>query len=99
MVLHLLVLIILKEKKLISVSELKLLYTSGNYTQVTDNVYLKAQVTANDKTGNLFKYIYVEDKTGGIRVNIDMTSLYAYPRFFVGKQLLINLKNLICRIS
>ena len=81
-------------KKLISVSELKLLYTSGNYTQITDNVYLKAQVTANDKTGNLFKYIYVEDKTGGIRVNIDMTSLYADPRFFVGKHLLINLKNL-----
>ena len=81
-------------KKLISVSELKLLYTSGNYTQITDNVYLKAQVTANDKTGNLFKYIYVEDKTGGIRVNIDMTSLYADPRFFVGKHVLINLKNL-----
>ena len=81
-------------KKLISVSELKLLYTSGNYTQVTDNVYLKAQVTANDKTGNLFKYIYVEDKTGGIRVNIDMNSLYADPRFFVGKQVLINLKDL-----
>lgn len=81
-------------KKLISVSELKLLYTSGNYTQITDNVYLKAQVTANDKTGNLFKYIYVEDKTGGIRVNIDMTSLYADPRFFVGKQVLINLKDL-----
>ena len=81
-------------KKLISVSELKLLYTSGNYTQITDNVYLKAQVTANDKTGNLFKYIYVEDKTGGIRVNIDMASLYADPRFFVGKQVLINLKDL-----
>ena len=30
-------------KKLISVSELKLLYTSGNYTQITDNVYLKAK--------------------------------------------------------
>ena len=81
-------------KKLISVSELKLLYTSGNYTQITDNAYLKAQVTANDKTGNLFKYIYVEDKTGGIRVNIDMASLYADPRFFVGKQVLINLKDL-----
>ncbi|MFN4075683.1 MAG: DUF5689 domain-containing protein [Cloacibacterium sp.] len=81
-------------KKIISVSELKLLYTSGNYTQITDNVYLKAQVTANDKTGNLFKYIYVEDKTGGIRVNIDMTSLYADPRFFVGKHVLINLKDL-----
>lgn len=69
-------------------------YYSGSLKQITEDVYLQAQVTANDKTGNLFKYLYVEDKTGGIRVNIDMTDLYADPRFFVGKQILINLKNL-----
>lgn len=69
-------------------------YYSGSLKQITEDVYLQAQVTANDKTGNLFKYIYVEDKTGGIRVNIDMADLYADPRFFVGKQVLINLKNL-----
>lgn len=80
-------------KTMKTVAEVKA-YFSGTLAQIPDNAYLKAQVTANDKTGNLFKYIYVEDKTGGIRVNIDMTSLYADPRFFVGKHLLINLKDL-----
>ena len=80
-------------KTMKTVAEVKA-YFSGTLAQIPDNAYLKAQVTANDKTGNLFKYIYVEDKTGGIRVNIDMESLYADPRFFVGKQVLINLKDL-----
>lgn len=80
-------------KTMKTVAEVKA-YFSGTLAQIPDNAYLKAQVTANDKTGNLFKYIYVEDKTGGIRVNIDMASLYADPRFFVGKQVLINLKDL-----
>lgn len=80
-------------KTMKTVAEVKA-YFSGTLAQIPDNAYLKAQVTANDKTGNLFKYIYVEDKTGGIRVNIDMASLYADPRFFVGKQVLISLKDL-----
>ena len=80
-------------KAMKTIAEVKA-YFSGTLAQIPDNAYLKAQVTANDKTGNLFKYIYVEDKTGGIRVNIDMASLYADPRFFVGKQVLINLKDL-----
>ncbi|MGB4447969.1 MAG: DUF5689 domain-containing protein [Cloacibacterium sp.] len=80
-------------KSMKTVAEVKA-YFSGTLAQIPDNAYLKAQVTANDKTENLFKYIYVEDKTGGIRVNIDMASLYADPRFFVGKQVLINLKDL-----
>lgn len=80
-------------KTMKTVAEVKAYFT-GALAQIPDNAYLKAQVTANDKTGNLFKYIYVEDKTGGIRVNIDMNSLYADPRFFVGKHVLINLKDL-----
>ena len=80
-------------KTMKTVAEVKAYFT-GALAQIPDNAYLKAQVTANDKTGNLFKYIYVEDKTGGIRVNIDMASLYADPRFFVGKHVLINLKDL-----
>lgn len=80
-------------KTMKTVAEVKA-YFSGTLAQIPDNAYLKAQVTANDKTGNLFKYIYIEDKTGGIRVNIDMASLYADPRFFVGKHVLINLKDL-----
>ncbi|WP_299178968.1 DUF5689 domain-containing protein, partial [uncultured Chryseobacterium sp.] len=68
-----------------------------NWVQITGDFYLKAQVVANDETGNLFKYIYVEDTTGGIRVNINKTNLFLESRFRLGKDINIKLKNLYVR--
>ena len=82
-----------------TVAEVKQLYATDNYTQITGNFYVKAKVTANDETGNLYKYIYVEDATGGIRVNINKTNLYQDPRFKVGKNLIIKLKDLYIGVS
>jgi hypothetical protein len=53
-----------------TVAEVKKLFTGSNYL-ITGNIYIKAKVTANDETGNLYRYIYVEDATGGIRININ----------------------------
>jgi hypothetical protein len=36
----------------------------------------------------IYKYIYVEDATGGIRININKLNLYQDYRFKVGKNLL-----------
>lgn len=77
-----------------TVAEVKQMYTSGNYTQITQDAYLKAKVIANDETGNLYKYVYIEDATGGIRVNINKLNLYQDGRFRVGKNLIIKLKDL-----
>ncbi|GGP03190.1 hypothetical protein GCM10010992_10600 [Cloacibacterium rupense] len=82
-----------------TVAEVKQLYTTGNFNQITGNFFVKAKVTANDETGNLFKYIYVEDATGGIRVNINKTNLYQDPRFKVGKNLIIKLKDLYIGVN
>ena len=67
---------------------------SGNLTQITGDFVLKGIVTANDETGNLFKYIYLEDATGGLRININKTSLYQDARFKVGKEISVKLKDL-----
>ena len=78
-----------------TVAEVKQLYISNTkFNQITDNFYVKAKVTTSDETGNLYKYIYVEDATGGIRVNINKLNLYQDARFKVGKNVIINLKNL-----
>lgn len=77
-----------------TVAEVKQLSTANPLNLITGDFVLKAKVTANDKTGNLFKYLYVEDATGGIRVNIDKTNLYNDARFAVGKEVYIKLKNL-----
>ncbi len=76
-----------------TVSEVKSML-QGNLSQISGNYYLKGKVTANDQTGNLYKYFYVEDATGGIRVNINMTDLNLDPRFMVGKEILISLNDL-----
>jgi hypothetical protein len=77
-----------------TIAEVKQLYTSGNWNQITGDFYVKAQVTANDETGNLYKYVYIEDATGGIRFNINKTNLYQDNRFRVGKDIYIKLKSL-----
>lgn len=76
-----------------TVAEVKQLY-SGTLTQISGNFVLKGKVTANDESDNLFKYIYVEDATGGIRVNINKTDLYQDARFMVGKEIYIKLNSL-----
>lgn len=68
-----------------------------NWVQITSDSYLKAQVVANDETGNLYKYVYVEDATGGIRINMNKTNLYLDSRFRLGKDVNIKLKNLYVR--
>lgn len=78
-----------------NVAQVKALYNSTtNPTLITQNATLTAKVIANDETGNLYKYLYVEDATGGIRININMVDLHLDKRFQVGRMLTVNLKNL-----
>ena len=76
-----------------TVAEVEAMY-KGVLTQITENATLTAKVIANDKAGNLYKYLYVEDATGGIRVNVNLTDMYLDKRFMVGRMLTINLKDL-----
>ncbi len=80
-----------------TVADIKQMYTGGNWTQITGDFYVKAQVVANDETGNLYKYVYIEDATGGLRVNINKLDLYLDNRFRLGKDVYIKLKNLYVR--
>lgn len=65
--------------------------------QITGDFYLKAQIIADDATGNLFKYLYLEDATGGIKININRADLYLEKRFKLGKDLNVKLKGLYIR--
>ena len=77
-----------------TVADVKKLFTGSNYL-IPDNIYIKGKVTANDETGNLYRYIYIEDATGGIRININKANtIYQDYRFKVGKNLIVKLKDL-----
>ncbi len=79
--------------KTITVAEAKAHY-KNSLAQITENLNITGKVTANDETGNLYKYFYIEDASGGIRVNINLADLYLDRRFQVGRTLTINLKDL-----
>ena len=67
---------------------------NGPLTQITESGSLTAKVIANDESGNLYKYLYVEDATGGLRINVNMTDMFLDRRFQVGRMLTVNLKDL-----
>ncbi len=77
----------------ITIAELKEKYAKGGETQLIEYDYvLKATITGNDKSGNIYKQIYVEDKTGGINIGLDQNSMYT--TFAVGQEIFIELHGL-----
>jgi hypothetical protein len=77
-----------------TIKQLKTLYTlnSGEMRLITDDIIIKGTVVGNDRTGNIYKMIYIQDATGGIEVDIDATGLYnTMP---VGREVFILCKDL-----
>ena len=59
---------------------------------VTEDVTVAGVVTADDRSGNFFKSIVIQDSTGAITINIDAYSLYNdYPR---GRKIYIKCRGL-----
>ncbi len=61
-------------------------------TLISDDVVIAGVVCMDDRSGNYYKKIVVQDETGGIEVEIDQTNLYTdYP---VGRKVYIRCKGL-----
>ncbi len=62
-----------------TIAQLKAMY-SGSLMEITDSIILKATVSANDKSGNIYKTLFVQDATGGLELKLDATNLFNdYP--------------------
>ena len=64
----------------------------GSYKQITEDIQIKAFVTANDIEGNMYNEIAVQDKTGAIFIGIAQGGVYGYLP--IGTEILIDLKGL-----
>ena len=71
---------------------LKLYGTHTDTVQITQDIVIKGIVTGNDKSGNIYKKIYIEDNTGGLDVEIDAYDLYT--SFNVGQRVFIKCQGL-----
>lgn len=76
----------------ISIAELVDMYGSMSYNPIDTALYIEGVVVANDVSGNIYKKIYVQDSTGGIDVEIEMTNnAHKYP---LGQRLVIDLNGM-----
>jgi hypothetical protein len=76
-----------------TIRQLKALHTtSGNITPITQDLIIRGIVIADDRSGNYYKTIVIQDATGGIAIQLDGNNLYNnYP---IGRELFINCKGL-----
>ena len=77
-----------------TIAALKAKYKAiGDFQKIEEDKVISGIVTADDRTGNFFKQVIIQDETGGIPVIIDVNSLYTmYP---VGRRLYIKVKDLM----
>jgi hypothetical protein len=76
-----------------TIKQLRALSTGyGLFNQITTDIIITGTVVGNDKSGNIYKEIYLQDSTAGIAVQLDATGLYnSYP---LGREIFILCKGL-----
>ncbi|MBK6380323.1 MAG: choice-of-anchor J domain-containing protein [Chitinophagaceae bacterium] len=76
-----------------SIKALKAMHTAaGAYDVITTDIIISGVVVADDKSGNLYKQLFIQDATGGLQIMLDANSLYGtYP---VGRRIFIKCKDL-----
>ncbi|WP_340077118.1 DUF5689 domain-containing protein [Leptobacterium sp. I13] len=75
-----------------TIDEIKAVF-SESILEIENNFIVEAIITANDASGNLSRAIYVQDETGGIRVEINQTKL-SEAGYEIGKKITLSTKGL-----
>ncbi|MBX2887186.1 MAG: choice-of-anchor J domain-containing protein [Ferruginibacter sp.] len=66
--------------------------TAGGFTEIDQDIIISGIVVANDKSGNMYKQLFIQDTTGAIQLQVNATNLYtSYP---VGRRVFIRAKGL-----
>lgn len=87
----------LKEKNVISIADLKtqfatIINSDNGYKLIEKDMMIKAVVTGNDVSGNIYNQVSVQDASGAIIIAINGSGLSGYLP--VGQEILVNLKGL-----
>ncbi len=76
-----------------TIKDLKAMHTTaGAYDVINTDIIISGVVVADDKSGNFYKQLYIQDSTGGLQILLDANSLYGtYP---VGRRIFIRCNGL-----
>lgn len=76
----------------ISIADLKNLYNGADAVELTDSVFISGVVIADDKSGNFYQTVVIEDETSGISIRLSISDFYnTYP---IGRRLFVLVKGL-----
>lgn len=81
-----------KNKKVISIAELKDKY-NGGATTINEDLYIEANVVSDDTDGNFYKTMIVQDATAGIELKFGMGNLSTIYPF--GSKIRVRLTGLV----
>ncbi len=77
-----------------TIMELKARYAAvGDFKRIQDNQTISGVVIADDRSGNFYKQIIIQDATGGISVLLDANNVYT--RYPVGRRVFVKLKGMM----
>lgn len=68
------------ESRTVSIDYLKSMYVSAPMT-INENIRIEGRVVSDDRNGNFYKTLYLEDATGGIALRLDMTDIFKTYRY------------------
>jgi hypothetical protein len=76
-----------------TIAQLKQGYVFGQYDTIKTDVIISGIVTADDKSGNFYKTIVIQDATAAIAIRLDVSDYYT--RYPIGRRIFVKCKNLI----
>lgn len=75
-----------------TIAELKALHKTGSFEVLTEDKTIGGVVVADDRSGQFYKSIVIQDETGGISIKLDGFELYTeYP---IGRLVYVKIKGL-----
>jgi len=75
-----------------TIADLKALHIPGVYAEIEQDIVIRAVISADDLSGNLFRRLVIQDETGGIELNINEVELHnSFPE---GREIYIKCQGL-----
>ncbi len=76
----------------ITIDSLKTLLTGNSPQYIYDDLICAGIVVADDRSGNFYKEMVIQDATGGISILLDRSNYYT--NYFIGRRVFVKLKGL-----
>lgn len=76
-----------------TMAQLKSRHVPGQFVTITDSLVLRTVVVADDRSGNFYKTLIVQDETAGIELKVNSIGLFS--EFPIGREVFIHCEGLV----